>query len=73
MSCPNRPWRTGRIRDGLYAGWRVVVQRDDLDGDMIVYYESPTGDDGFDDWVAGDFELANYLAARPWRITWDPA
>lgn len=65
MTCSDRPWRTGRVLDGVYAGWRVFIQRDDSGGHMNVCYESPTHDEGYDDWVEDDADLARYLAARP--------
>lgn len=73
MTCPNRPWLTGRVVSGTYAGWRVVVERKDpdLNDDMLVCYESPTGDEHFEDWVEDNFYFESYLKTRPWKIAWD--
>ncbi len=73
VTCSDRPWRTGRVLDGPYAGWRCFIQRDEPGGHMNVCYESPTGGEGYGDWLADAADLERYLAARPWQIAWDDA
>jgi hypothetical protein len=62
--------RSGIIRAGPHAGWRVRIERQPKD-DCLVLAESPDGSAGFDDWLASADELPAYLDERQWIVDWD--
>ncbi len=60
----------GTVREGEYAGWRLLVQDDrEQTGGWLILLEHPTDRTGYDNWVERG-GLQAYLAEVSWSVEW---
>lgn len=62
----------GRITTGSDSGCyvKIVDDRQGSGGFFILVAQSPSMDDGHDNWVEGEEMLAKFLKESDWNIEW---
>jgi len=66
--------KRGRIRQGSYAGWYVLIEDDTANTGGYYVYTSRDSDfkgEGYDDWVENKELLEPFFTESEWEVDWD--
>ena len=68
--------KRGRIQNGEYAGWDIIIEDDaENTGGYLVLISAGHGKprEGYDDWVETKDDLGKYMEESGWIVDWQPS